>query len=170
METKQLQNLTFLRTLVGYLGEREQFGWWQSSFFSPSSAAFLSPVFPKTYNLTRSAGVTQAASLVHDERIGVGQAYHLFRLPEELEQRLHHRFHDQVFWQEIAPHLTSKDAAMIYLRTLADTPGKSDTGPVRIGDLHALHQATSWPGMAAAYLHAFQSDTQTYPYFSDTTL
>jgi hypothetical protein len=144
METKQFQNLTRLRTLVAYLGEREQFGWWQSSFFSPSSSAFLSPVFPKTHNLARSAGVTMAASLVHDERIGVGHVYHLFRLPEEIEQRVHCILQDQAWWQTLIPHLTSKEAALTYLRSLAARSARTEAGPVQIGNAQALRQPSSW--------------------------
>jgi hypothetical protein len=39
-------------------------------------------------------GETHAAALVHDERIGVGNVYHLFRLPEEMEQGIHQKLHD----------------------------------------------------------------------------
>lgn len=37
-----------LRLLVGFLGERAQFGWWPTSFYEQSSRLFLEPVFPKT--------------------------------------------------------------------------------------------------------------------------
>jgi hypothetical protein len=168
MKTLPIEELTVLRILVGYLGERDQFAWWQSSFFSPSSTAFLSPVFPKTHNLARSAGVTQAASLVHDDRIGVGRVYHLFRLPEEIEQRLHRILQDQAWWQTLTPHLTSKDAALTYLHSLADGSARAEAGPVRIGSLQALRQPSSWPLIATAYRHAFQNGIQLYPYFSDT--
>lgn len=74
METTQLQQLAILRTVVGYLGERDQSAWWQSSFFGPSSRAFLQPIFARTELLAQYNGVTRAAALVHDDRIGVGQA------------------------------------------------------------------------------------------------
>jgi hypothetical protein len=45
MESPLLDYLAKLRVVIGYLGEREQFGWWQSLFFSASSQAFLVPVF-----------------------------------------------------------------------------------------------------------------------------
>jgi hypothetical protein len=169
MKTLLIEELTALRVVVGYLGEREQFGWWQSSFFSFSSSAFLSPVFPKTHNLARNVGVTRAASLVHDESIGVGRVYHLFRLPEEIEQRVHRILQDQASWQTVTPHLVSKDAALAYLRSLADGSARAEAGPVRIGNIQALRQVSAWPVLATAYLHAFQSGIQRYPYFSDVT-
>lgn len=166
--TSQLQTLLFLRTLVGYLGEREQFGWWQSSFFSTSSGAFLNPIFPKTDNLARSIGVTRAASLVHDERIGIGRVYHLFRLPEEMEQGIHRILQDQDLYQGIEPHLSSKEAALTYLHALARGPIEPGVGPVRIGDTQALQQNSSWSLATATYLDAFQNGIHRYPYFSDT--
>ena len=36
----------------------------------------------------RQPGVLEAARRVHDEHIGVGRAFHPFRLPEIMEQRL----------------------------------------------------------------------------------
>ena len=32
MEVNQLENLATLRTVVGYLGEKDQYAWWQSFF------------------------------------------------------------------------------------------------------------------------------------------
>ena len=89
MDADHLVTLATLRILVGYLGEREQFGWWQSAFFAPGSQAFLAPLFARTQLLAQCNGVTRAACLIHDERIGVGHVYHLFRLPEDMEQGLH---------------------------------------------------------------------------------
>src|SRR5215212_10212064 len=66
MNATQLEALTTLRTVVGYLGERDQFAWWQSSFFAPTSRAFLAPVFGRTQALAQYAGVSRAAALVHD--------------------------------------------------------------------------------------------------------
>jgi len=85
--------LATLRATIGYLGEREQFAWWQSSFFDQGSSAFLTPVFARTHVLAQVAGVTRAAALVHDKWIGVGDAYHLFRMPEDVEQAIHRALH-----------------------------------------------------------------------------
>ena len=45
MKPPHLEHIARLRASVGYLGEREQYAWWQCSFFSPQSHAFLAPVF-----------------------------------------------------------------------------------------------------------------------------
>ena len=89
MQSTELTSLATLRLLVGFLGEKDHFAWWQSSFFAPGSNAFLAPVFPRTQLLAQYEGVTRAASLQHDDRIGVGDVCHLFRLPEDVEQGLH---------------------------------------------------------------------------------
>ena len=52
-----------LRTVVGYLGEREQYAWWQSSFFGPGSKTFLAPVFGRTQVLAQCAGVTHGGGV-----------------------------------------------------------------------------------------------------------
>jgi hypothetical protein len=74
---------------VGFLGERAQFAWWPTAFYEPSSRnLFLEPVFSKTSRLAQYHGVLEAARRLHDEHLSVG-SYHLFRLPEEVEQDLH---------------------------------------------------------------------------------
>jgi hypothetical protein len=95
MNVGPIESLAALRTLVGFLGEREQFAWWPSAFFAPGSQAFLLPLFARTRLLAQCNGVTQAAALVHDDRIGVGQVYHLFRLPEDMEQAIHRFLNDE---------------------------------------------------------------------------
>ena len=45
-------------------------------------------MFSKTSRLAQYHGVLEAARRLHDEHLSVG-SYHLFRLPEEVEQDLH---------------------------------------------------------------------------------
>jgi hypothetical protein len=56
--------------------------------------AFLLPLFARKQCLTKSYGVTGAAWLVHYLLIGTGHIYHLFRLPEDLEQGIHRAVND----------------------------------------------------------------------------
>ena len=73
-------DLVRLRVLVGYLGEKAQFGWWPTEFYAGTSEAFLAPVFGKTVDLARYNGVLEAArgrggGLVgpgHEDGIGLG--------------------------------------------------------------------------------------------------
>ena len=87
-QSAYLLRMLNLRLIVGYLGERSQFGWWATAFFDASSRAFPEPVFVKTRHLAKYHGVVEAARQLHDGHLSVA-AYHLFRLPEELEQDLH---------------------------------------------------------------------------------
>ena len=70
-----------LRVLIGYLGEKDQANWWGCEFFSATATAFLAPIFNRSLFLAQYQGATAAAAKVHDEAIGVGRIYHLFRLP-----------------------------------------------------------------------------------------
>ena len=133
MPADLLRSLAQYRFTIGYLGEREQFGWWQSAFFSTSSRAFLDPVFPRTRFVAQCHGVTLAAARVHDERIGVGRVYHLFRLPEEMEQGIHQVLHDPELAGLAQANLANKDAALQALRQLAVEQAQPGLGPTRIG-------------------------------------
>jgi len=83
-------DLIRLRFIVGYLGEQLQPTWWSSSFLAPVSTAFLTPMFSKTALLAQYHGIREAAARIHDEHIGIGKGvFHLFRLPDTLEQELH---------------------------------------------------------------------------------
>ena len=167
MESTQLERLAKLRAAVGYLGEREQHGWWQSAFFAPTSGAFLAPVFGRTQVLAQVNGVTRAAALVHDERIGIGRVYHLFRLPEDVEQGLHRVLHNPDLCDQIAALVSDRESAMAYLRKEEGSLTGEGAGPVRIGDVHGLRDASSWSVTAAHYLHAFENRSGTYPYFTN---
>jgi len=80
------QQIAMLRICVAFLGEKDQRDWWKSSFLSRSGEAFIAPIFPKTSILARINGASAAAQFVHDEHIGIGDVFHLFRLPENVEQ------------------------------------------------------------------------------------
>lgn len=115
MQREYLEHLATLRAVVGFLGERDQPGWWPSSFFGAGSSAFVTPVFPRTHFLAQCLGVTGAALKVHDERIGVGRVFHLFRLPEDLEQGIHRVLHDDSCVAAIREKLVDREAAMRFL-------------------------------------------------------
>src|SRR6202022_616251 len=88
MNAKLIHNIVGLRLAVGLLGEQEQSGWWPSSFLGRHAPAFLRPIFGSKTRMAQYHGVTEAACRVHDERIGVGRVYHLYRLPETIETKM----------------------------------------------------------------------------------
>lgn len=167
MQVAELKTLAVFRAVVGYLGEKDRHGWWQSSFFAAGSKAFLAPVFPRTQLLAQFNGVTQAAGLKHDERIGVGNVYHLFRLPEDIEQGLYRVLHESVVGESVIQCLTSIEDAVASLKQFAGDQKGSGVGPVRIGGTLDLRSNQHWRPAAATYLHAFDHGTQSFPFFSD---
>lgn len=54
---------------------------------------------------------------MHDERIGVGQVYHLFRLPEDFEQAVHRILHRLEIARQVQQLVTSRKAALQFLRS-----------------------------------------------------
>lgn len=169
MDAALLDLLIGLRICIGYLGEKEQFGWWQCSFFTEGSNAFLSPLFSRTKDLARCNGVTRAAALVHDERIGVGHVYHLFRLPEELEQGIHQVMHDKQFGEDIRKIISSNVSALGYLRKNSVIPNQPGTGPMRVGDIMALRDQQVWRIVAGLYSFSFETQKEILPYFTNLT-
>ena len=163
MEPEFIELLSRLRLAIGYLGEREQFGWWQSSFFIRGSSAFLSPLFARTQVLAQCNGVTKVASIIHDERIGVGNVYHLFRLPEEIELNIHKKLH------EFKPEdtFTTKESALDYLRKHSIKSDQSSVGPTRVGNKKSLYELRSWQLLSGLYLFAFEKRVEIYPYYSE---
>ena len=149
-----------LRLAVGLLGERDNAGWWASGFMSPTSMAFLTPIFGAGAVQARYQGVLEAARRVHDERIGIGRAFHPFRLPEAVEQRLDEAA--QAADQKLAD---SVDAARGMLASLAGTPVEAKEGPTLLGPAEML-EGLEWASDAASlYTAAFAVGVQCFPYF-----
>ena len=167
MKPTCLETVAALRLIVGYLGERAQHNWWKSSFFAQGSDSFLVPLFPKTTYLARVAGVTAAAGAVHDAQVGEGNAYHLFRLPEEHEYALHH-FYLTIGTSEQPIGLpTAPQDALKNLHSMASEDRLESIGPFRVGSTSATQEVKSWSQVAAAYAFGFQQGKPVLPYFSD---
>lgn len=167
MEADLIETLVKLRMVVGYLGEKEQYGWWGSSFFTQGSSAFLAPLFSRTQILAQCSGVTRAAALVHDERIGVGHVYHLFRLPEDLEQSLHQALHSPKLGTALQEMTARREVALEYLRQPGEDQAKTAIGPVRMGDIESLRSRETWRRVSAYYHQAFSHGEAVFPYFTD---
>lgn len=163
MKESYLPTLLQMRLLVGYLGERAQFAWWPTAFYEASSRMFLEPVFAKTFRLAQYHGVLEAARRLHDEHLSVG-SYHLFRMPEEVEQDLHALVQSEA-GEELASQMPQgKDAALDALACLAATGGQACVGPTAMGSISAVESPETLKAIAAAYLSAFTQDNKAYPY------
>lgn len=169
MDISSLSSIIHLRILVGYLGEQSQHNWWPSNFFSESSSIFLDPIFPRTANLARYSGVIEAAKLLHDKHIGVGRVFHLFRLPEVMEQSLFEHMQESGIPESLTSTITTQDNAMGELRKLATGSVELREGPIQIGNITELND-NDWLGLAAAYYFAaFNSDLHSFPYMVEAT-
>lgn len=152
-----------LRVLVGFLGEKGQANWWGSEFFSATAVAFLAPIFNRSLFLAQYQGVTAAASKTHDEAIGVGRIYHLFRLPIGLEQASADVLNDTAFVQTLQARLAKRELALARLAELAEKPESVSPGPVSLGDM-SQDLKVELQRAAGFYCAAFTSGIQTFPY------
>jgi hypothetical protein len=163
MTASYIPALLQLRLIVGYLGERAQCAWWPTAFYESSSKLFLEPVFTKTSRLAQYHGVVEAARRLHDEHLSVG-SYHLFRLPEEVEQGLY------TFMQssagESSTHPQSKDDALQMLTQLAAAKATTSVGPIAVGHIRDIDAPDTLKTIASAYLSAFSNNARSYPYMS----
>ena len=166
MGDSQLRGFLKLRLIVGYLGERSQFGWWSSTFFDASGRSFLEPSFPKTFPLAQYHGVTEAARRLHDEHIGIGRVSHLFRLPEELEQDLHKLMTSELKDEQLFSEIKNKETALQNLSEIAGLKGQKSEGPLAIAKLADIRKATTLQKFAQTYLAAFESGIRSYPYLA----
>jgi hypothetical protein len=165
MTSKNLIDLIKLRVAVGYLGEREQNSWWQSAFFSASSAPFLAPVFGKTSLTAQYYGVREAATLIHDDHIGTGaEVFHLFRLPENIEQEMHAKLGDSDLESEIHSIVASQESAITFLNEFKNSSDTQAIGPVRLGTAAEISKPGLWKKTAGYYSYAMQNSEKTFPY------
>lgn len=102
---------------------------------------------------------------MHDEHLSVG-SYHLFRLPEEVEEDLHALVQRSAADEFIVQRLGSKDAASTTLKGSAGPAKVAGIGPIAIGKIAELDSPETVRAIAAAYLSAFDQGRRTYPYLA----
>ena len=160
MNSDVIRNIVNLRICVAFLGEKSQKNWWSSDFLSPSGEAFLTPVFPKTTALARVNGASGAAQLTHDEHIGIGDVYHLFRLPESTEHDISVLLAKDASALEL---ISSETTAQEGLKELSTGKNDQGVGPLLIEENSMNHSMIT--RMAAAYMQGFSSGEKVYPYY-----
>jgi len=166
MKQETLKTLVDLRIIVGYLGEKDQFNWWDSSFYSKSALAFLNPLFPRTSELARCRAVQNAASILHDKAIGIGEIYHLFRLPEHIETQIHTCLQNDDKIKKTINFCAEKSSVHSRLESIASGSQTKSSGPISIGSLDFLEKGALTPLMASVYLDAFNENRKSYPYIT----
>jgi hypothetical protein len=167
MNPKLIHQIVGLRLAVGLLGEQEQSAWWPSSFLGRHAQTFLNPIFGNKTRMAQYNGVTEAACRVHDERIGVGRVFHLYRLPETIEQWISNAFQEGSLPEEVTRCFDSREAGESILAGLAKVPAVVKPGPVRLGGADMINSRDGVAHLAATYRAAFQTSIRCYPYFTD---
>ena len=160
-----MQEFLALRAIVGYLGEKKQFNWWDTDFLSETGLEFLSINFPRSSFSAGVNSVTTAARRLHDERIGKGGVYHLFRLPSSAEETLHNKLL-QMDAAEIKGMISDKDTALENIETMLSNRATVPEGPVQIGRLKNIMSNFAVSELAMHYFDAFKSGKKCFPYFT----
>lgn len=166
MTQELIKTIIHLRAAVGLLGEQSAKPLWASAFFSASSRPFLSPLFPRTITLGQLRGVTAAAAHVHDERIGVGDVYHLFRLPEEIEQAAHQLMLTPQASATLGGSVTDPASALAALTSFAAARTVDTPGPARIASVEQIDEQITWQAVAGHYAFGFRNGSEVYPFLS----
>jgi hypothetical protein len=151
--------------LCAYLGESDQFGWWRTSFLSPTGRRYLEFNFPRT---VLSAGLNSAAEPakeLHDRRIGRNGVFHVFRLPHDIEQDIHLLLATE-FKMELDTLIQGRELAMKALAELAEGERVEGEGPVFISGIAQLMYRPSLRKVASCYSSAFGTGKQVFPYFT----
>jgi hypothetical protein len=154
-----------IRIAVSFLGEKNQAGWWRTSFLNTTGFKFIERLFPKTSRVAAIESAAEAAKRVHDEAIGKGQVCHLFRFAPEFEETLH-GIAVSMSPGEIESICASPDAARRELDDAAEGSVEAAVGPKQIGALDSALHPTSIAKLAAHYLSGFDAGTPVFPYFA----
>lgn len=158
-------DLITLRTIVGFLGESPQFDWWDTNFLSETGLQFLAINFPRSAFSAGCNSVTEAAKRLHDERIGKGSVYHLFRLPTYSEESIHRQLIG-VDSKEFTPFTKDNETALNKLKTLVSNSVNAPEGPVQIGTFKNIFSQKAIEKLAMHYFDAFLNGKKCFPYFT----
>jgi hypothetical protein len=127
----------------------------------------MARVFPRTPVHAALDSVFVAARLEHDQRIGLGRRYHLFRLPERLERAVPDVISEPTFSADAAAMVADTQNAL--MDKLAGIASKQKLphvdGPISLGSIAKMTEPTGLASLAAHYWNAFESARRVFPYF-----
>ena len=161
-----IRTLAKLRCCVAFLGEKPNQNWWDSRYLDSTGQKFMENIFPKAAFAAAVEGASKSACGFHDERIGKGNVFHLFRLPISIEQSIHQFLLSEEI-REFSQSITDQESAMQIIREMVDSSVDAPEGPVQVGTRKDLGTDFSIAEMAKHYLCAFESSQHTLPYFVD---
>jgi len=164
---ESIRTLVTIRTVVSAVGERAAPPWWRTQFFTDAGLRSMRRIFPRTALSGSVACVTEVARAEHDNRVGIGGRYHLFRLPAQTEEDLASALKDPALLLEldgvIKGALDDLLAALDRLSAGASVTPKE--GPISLGEVRHLASRRTLADVAALYRGAAASATRCYPYF-----
>ncbi len=110
--------------------------------------------------------MTEAAKRLHDERIGKGSVYHLFRLPAYPEEAIHRNLLSAEY-NSIISCLNTQDDALDRLKSFFTDKSKTPEGPVQIGTLENIFGELALKKLSMNYYNAFTNRKMSFPYFAE---
>lgn len=155
------EDITHIRILVLTLGEAHHYKWWRSEFLSTTGISYFSRLYPRSKFSGAVQAVTRAALDLHDTTIGIGNVYHLFRLPENIEYAVSNNISAKSNELEkvYLPLLSDQQSLLEKLSKFIEKKRTYKAGPFQLDEEMNPHN------MASAYEWAFQNGTQIFPYF-----
>jgi hypothetical protein len=129
----------------------------------------MARVFPRTPVHAALNSVFVAARLEHDQRIGLGKRYHLFRLPESVERAVSDVISEPTFSAQAAAMVA--DTQNTLRDKLAGMASKQELprvdGPISLGSIAKMTEPTVLASLAAHYWNSFESARRVFPYFAE---
>lgn len=156
-----VEEFLLLRLQVAYQGEQAPSPWWSTSCLSDDAELDFRALFGDAAPMVAWQISMQSACDEHDKRIS-GMDYHLFRLPEGLEEAIYHL--------GLRLPVNIAQAWLDRKSELASFGGSSPlsvNGPQQVGDSTSLLDGTALTTLRNIYAQAFETNTQAYPYFVD---
>lgn len=165
----QFREILLIRTIVAALGERTTPPWWRTQFLTNVGLRALTRVFPRTAASAALSSVLIAARVDHDKRVGLGGRYHLFRLPGSLEHGIALLMSEEAFNTQTADLVAKgQDELMRELALMAPSRKEAPAdGPISLGSTATITEPIGVEGLAAYYLHSFETRRRVFPYFGD---
>lgn len=156
-----IEQFILLRLQVAYAGEASKPGWWPTACLTAGAALDFRALFADAAPAVAWQLSSQAACQAHDKWLS-GMDYHLFRLPEGLEEAIYHTGL-QLSSSQAQALMAQKEA----LLTKTEATGTTATGPHRLGSSSDLITGSALPALRACYTAAFAAGNQAFPYFTE---
>ena len=163
-QTEIFDELAHLRSLVGFLGEKSQCNWWDTNFLNPTGLQFLEINFPRSAFAAGVSSVTEAAKRLHDEFIGKGNVYHLFRFPSSVEEAIHEQLMANT--GQLVPDVLDTKMALEKLKEFTSNVVDAPEGPIQIGTEKKMLSVLAVDELARHYHNAFSNGKMCFPYFT----